>query len=183
MTSVDGWENFYVIVGSSAAALTGLMFVVITLASETRIRYEGAVNAFSSPTVSHFCFVLLVAAIVSTPGHSAASLGICLGIAGVAGFAYSIRTAVRIRRQKEYTPVLEDWIWHATFPILAYGAMALSALAMWRRPGAMLYVVAASALLLLYTGIHNSWDTAMYLAVHERSETPAVQPPPNAHGG
>ena len=31
MTTIDGWENFYVIVGSSAAALTGLMFVVITL--------------------------------------------------------------------------------------------------------------------------------------------------------
>ena len=30
------WDNFYVIVGSSAAALTGLQFVVITLVAETR---------------------------------------------------------------------------------------------------------------------------------------------------
>jgi hypothetical protein len=29
--SMGGWDNFYVIVGSSAAALTGLQFVVITL--------------------------------------------------------------------------------------------------------------------------------------------------------
>ena len=30
------WENFYVIVGSSAAALTGLQFVVVTLGAEAR---------------------------------------------------------------------------------------------------------------------------------------------------
>lgn len=31
MTALGGWENFYVIVGSSAGALVGLQFVVITL--------------------------------------------------------------------------------------------------------------------------------------------------------
>jgi len=31
MTALSGWENFYVIVGSSAGALIGLQFVVITL--------------------------------------------------------------------------------------------------------------------------------------------------------
>jgi hypothetical protein len=33
MTAIAGWENFYVIVGSSAGALIGLQFVVITLLS------------------------------------------------------------------------------------------------------------------------------------------------------
>src|SRR5947209_9966069 len=31
MKALDGWENFYVIVGSSAGALIGLQFVVLTL--------------------------------------------------------------------------------------------------------------------------------------------------------
>ena len=31
MTALSGWENFYVIVGSSAGALIGLQFVVMTL--------------------------------------------------------------------------------------------------------------------------------------------------------
>jgi hypothetical protein len=31
MPSIAAWDNFYVIVGSSAAALTGLQFVVATL--------------------------------------------------------------------------------------------------------------------------------------------------------
>jgi len=37
MTAIDGWENFYVIVGSSAGALIGLQFVVIALIAEAPI--------------------------------------------------------------------------------------------------------------------------------------------------
>ena len=45
MPLIDGWENFYVIVGSSAAALTGLMFVVITLTAEMRTGQEDGGSA------------------------------------------------------------------------------------------------------------------------------------------
>ena len=34
MTALAGWENFYVIVGSSAGALIGLQFVVVTTVSQ-----------------------------------------------------------------------------------------------------------------------------------------------------
>ena len=34
MPEIAGWDSFYVIIGSSAAALTGLMFVVIALTGE-----------------------------------------------------------------------------------------------------------------------------------------------------
>ena len=65
------WETFYVITGSSAAALTGLMFVVVALRTEARVEgAEGGVRAFGSPTVVHFCAVLLVAGILSIPGQT-----------------------------------------------------------------------------------------------------------------
>ena len=34
---LDTWQNFYVIVGTAAATLTGLMFVVITLIAQIQI--------------------------------------------------------------------------------------------------------------------------------------------------
>ena len=62
------WESFYVIVGSSGAALTGLQFVVIAMIAESRKQSTGReVAAFGTPTVVHFCTVLLVAAILSAP--------------------------------------------------------------------------------------------------------------------
>ena len=62
------WENFYVIIGSSAAALTGLQFVVIALVADSRKKSTiSEVDAFGTPTVVHFSAVLLVSAILSAP--------------------------------------------------------------------------------------------------------------------
>ncbi len=41
------WQNFYVIIGSAAATLTGLMFVVMTLRVRGR-RSSGALGAFAT---------------------------------------------------------------------------------------------------------------------------------------
>jgi hypothetical protein len=56
MTALAGWENFYVIVGSSAGALIGLQFVVITLGGDTPIAHglAQASGAFVTPTIVHF---------------------------------------------------------------------------------------------------------------------------------
>jgi hypothetical protein len=172
VASIDGWENFYVIVGSSAAALTGLMFVVITLSSETRARYPKALSAFSSPTVSHFCFVLLIAAVITIPRHNITSLTICLGITGLAGLVYTSIVVVRIFRQEEYKPVLEDWIFHVVLPLLAYLMICGAVFLYWRQSGLMLNLIAACALLILYTGIHNAWDAAVFLALDRGPKEP-----------
>jgi hypothetical protein len=68
MTLLSGWENFYVIVGSSAGALIGLQFVVVTLIAERPPRDADAAGAaFSTPSVVHFTVVLLLSAIASIP--------------------------------------------------------------------------------------------------------------------
>lgn len=169
MTSLAGWENFYLIIGSSAAALTGLMFVVITLTAESReIDAVGALDAFASPTVLHFCAVLLIAAILTTPGHTTASLSFSLTVSGLGGIAYSTRIILRMRRQKAYALVRSDWVWHCLLPLIAYVCLLGSAAVVWVSAAAALYSVAAAALLLLYIGIHNAWDAATWMAVHRR---------------
>jgi hypothetical protein len=59
-----GWANFYVIIGSSAGALTGLQFVVITLIAQARRPASRQdLRAFGTPAVVHFCAALLVSAV------------------------------------------------------------------------------------------------------------------------
>jgi len=62
MTALSGWENFYVIVGSSAGALIGLQFVVITLIANRPIApgQAQAGDAFATPNIVHFGTVLLL---------------------------------------------------------------------------------------------------------------------------
>jgi hypothetical protein len=166
LPALSEWGNFYVITGSAAAALTGLQFVVIALRPEAISEAEeGAVRAFGTPTVTHFCAVLLVSAVLSFPRHSASSLALLVGATGLAGLAFTIRVGLQTRRQRTYRPVLSDWIWHVGMPPLAYASFAAAAVMIWRRPGAALDLVAAASLLLLFIGIRNAWDAAVWVAV------------------
>jgi hypothetical protein len=165
------WESFYVIIGSSAAALTGLMFVVVTLSAETGRVGERAMRAFASPTVVHFCAVLLIAAVLSTPGHTVASLSLCLGAIALAGLAYTGWVALQALRQQDYKPVLSDWVWHTILPPIAYATLLAAAVLARRHPAAALYLVAAIALLLLFVGLHNAWDSVVWTALARAQST------------
>jgi hypothetical protein len=160
------WENFYVIIGSAAAALTGLMFVVITLIAGARMRRSsGSVAAFGTPTVVHFCAALLVAAILSAPWQALWNAGLLLGLSGLGGVTYVVIVLRRARRQTDYQPVLEDWLWHTVFPLVSYTALVVAAIVLPGNPVPALFVIAAVTVLLLFIGIHNAWDTVTYVAV------------------
>src|SRR5438309_10094635 len=132
MTVAAEWETFYVIIGSSAAALTGLQFVVIALSAEQKGMDSTGPEVFATPTIFHFCAVLVIAAILSVPRQTPATLAICFALEGLAGFVYSTVAAVRIRRQRVYVPVLEDVICHVVLPLLAYATLLVSGLSIYR---------------------------------------------------
>src|SRR3989442_3712488 len=83
-TPFNDWEVLHVIIGSSAAALTGLQFVVVVLGAEAR-SLGPEVGAFGTPTVVHFCAVLLMSAILSVPWRAVSHAGLSLAAVGVAG--------------------------------------------------------------------------------------------------
>ena len=166
LSPLASWQNFYVIIGSAAAALTGLMFVVITLVMGTRARRSsGTLGAFGTPNVVHFGIALLVAAILSAPWLALWNAGLLLGLTGVGGVIYVVIVFRRARHQTDYQPVLEDWLWHTVFPLISYTALVVAAIVLLGNPALALFVIAAVALLLLFIGIHNAWDTVTYVAV------------------
>jgi hypothetical protein len=162
------WENFYVIVGSSAAALTGLQFVVIALVAEARRKGKSeTVSAFGTPTVVHFGVVLAAASVLSAPWQDATIPGVMLAMCGVGGVGYAGIVTARARRQTSYKPVLEDWLAHSILPLIAYSILLTGALFIERRDGGGLFAIGAATLLLLFIGIHNSWDSVAYVATDE----------------
>src|SRR5215471_20162503 len=62
------WQTFYVLIGSAAATLTGLLFVVVTLIAGVRASSPSlAFATFNAPNVVHFGAALLIAAILIAP--------------------------------------------------------------------------------------------------------------------
>jgi hypothetical protein len=161
------WQNFYVIIGTSAATLTGLMFVVITLTARVRDRRSNeALGAFATPTVVHFCIALLIAAIFSVPWQASWNAGLLLGLTGLGGVIYDVIVVQRARRQADYQLVMEDWLWYTIFPLVSYTALIVAAILLPGNPVPALFIIATATLLLLFTGIHNAWDTVTYVAVY-----------------
>ncbi|HEY1937523.1 MAG TPA: hypothetical protein VGJ33_06290 [Candidatus Angelobacter sp.] len=166
VAQLKDWENFYVIVGSSAGALTGLQFVVIALIAEARSASTMLeIRAFGTPTVVHFCAALLLSAILSAPWHTLSGAGFTLAACGVAGVVYLLNVIRHARRQTGYAPDTEDWFWYVALPLGAYAALAAAGLFLPWHAGWSLFVIAATSLALLFDGIHNSWDTVTYIAV------------------
>jgi hypothetical protein len=164
-----GWDNFYVIVGSSAGGLTGLTFVVIALVSDAnRVRMKG-LKLFVTPTIVHFAGVLALSAFMSVPHQGLRSLTAGLATGGLAGLTYSGVIGANIRGMgSEYIPVLEDWLCNAILPALAYAGLVAGAILLWSWPGPALCGVAAASLLLLFLGIHNAWDIAVWTILNRR---------------
>lgn len=169
MTELAGWQNFYVIVGSSAGALIGLQFVVIALlAQRISVRPEAG-QAFATPNVVHFASALLVSAALCAPWQGIRGPAVVWGALGAAGLLYCSIIARRLGVQTTYRPVFEDWLFHGVLPFAAYALMAASAYVAVAHTRPALFEVAASSLILLFVGIHNAWDAATYHVFAKKS--------------
>jgi FlaA1/EpsC-like NDP-sugar epimerase len=170
---LSNWQNFYMLIGTASATLTGLMFVVTTLIAgiDTHVStLNAAVSAYNTPTVVHFGTVLLLAGILSAPWQTSSSLSVLLGLLGLGMVVYSIIVMRRMRRVPNYQSTLEDWLWYMALPLLANVLLIVAAYMLPKSPSSALYIVGSAMMLLLLVGIRNAWDMVTFLAV-ERSHS------------
>src|SRR5262245_40570400 len=99
MPELAEWDSFYVIVGSSAAALIGLQFIAITLiANKPQPRGADAGAAFATPNILHFGAALLLSALLRAPWKTITVVSTLWGIVGFSGVVYSMIVARRMRK-------------------------------------------------------------------------------------
>ena len=161
-----GWQTFYEIIGSASGALAGLMFVVMALVGDARGATESQLDAFGTPTVIHFGAALLLSALSAAPWPGLTSFRISLAFYGAIGVIYMMIVARRTRRLTEYSAVFEDWLFHAVLPVASYVAVLAAAIGLPRAGTVSLFSVGAAAVLLLFVGIHNAWDTVTYILIN-----------------
>jgi hypothetical protein len=163
MHELAEWDSFYVILGSAAGALVGLQFVVITLLAEhpPKRAAEGS-QAFVTPTVIYFSAVLLISALMRVPWQTHAQFAGACGVTGLGGIIYVGVVFRKMLVQQAYRPEMEDWIFHLVLPLASFAVVALAAVELNSHIFRSLFSVAGAVLLLLFTGIHNAWDGAIY---------------------
>jgi cytochrome bd-type quinol oxidase subunit 2 len=122
--------------------------------------------------------VLFIAAVVCAPWTHLLAPAVLFGATGLFGVVYVAIVARRTRRQTAYEPVFEDHLWYIIFPFTGYLTVLVAAAFLRGNPGQAMYAVAATAVLLLFTGIHNAWDSVTYLAANPELARNAPAKPP-----
>jgi hypothetical protein len=169
IAQLQEWRDFYVLIGTVAVTIIGAMFVVVSIAT-SYLTPEGAARSrtFLSPIVLHLSTVVLGCAAVMVPGLRAIAFAILVGLGGLLGLLYSLLIVSRVRKSEVD---LEDRIWYAAVPVMAYLVMITAAILVLRQDPFGLDALAAANALFLVTGIRNAWDLTLFFAVK------ANQPP------
>jgi len=158
---MKAWENYFVLTGTAAVTLMGLLFVVITLGAERVERGdERRLRTYLTPTLVHFGVVFLIALLALSPEGD--SVIVPFGLIGVAGLLYSMNVAVKTARMDRLWS--DASLFHGGIPIVCYaGIIGAAWLGMTSTRHAYLVLRAVSALLLV-AGMRNAWAVAIDIA-------------------
>lgn len=165
---LTSWQSFFTVMGAAAATLTGLMFIAVTLIAGIEVHVptmNAALSAFSTPTVVHFCSVLLLAVLLSAPWQAFTGVSLALGLLGLVGVVYLITVIRSMGRIPDYRTPLRDWVWYGTVPLCANVGLMVAAAILPGNPRLGLSLTGGVMIALLLTGIRNAWDLVTFLAV------------------
>ena len=162
----EGWENFYLIVGPSAGALIGLMFVVITLtAGRERDDTERGKHLYTSPVVWHLGVVLVLSGAAVAPTMEPQIFRIVSGGLALLGVAMGVRSAVGIARSRMTgADSMFDMWWYGIIPGVVYVGLGAAAVVTCLGVSWSASAVAAALMALLLVSIHAEWDLVTFLA-------------------
>lgn len=163
------WETFYFMVGSSAAGLIGLLFVVITLTSDfDRSKVEAGSRVFLAPTIFHFAVVLLIGAVAAMPDVPASVVAFVVAAIALTGLAVGARSLWQMARGGVQIPHWSDYVFYGVLPAAAYLWLLAGGVALWSNVSIAPHAIGVGALALLLLGIRDAWDLATWLTYHRQ---------------
>lgn len=162
----EGWSDFFLMAGSAAAVLIGLIFVVISLMQDrTRSTVLAGSKLYMGPIVLGVSFVLALSAAALTPGIGRCSFAALAGAVALWGLARGISSFLGIRQLGFGDEIHWTDVWfYGALPAALYALLGLVAIAFWQdwrwAHGGLAAVITA----LLLLAIRNEWDLITWIA-------------------
>src|SRR6266851_1325218 len=123
---LQGWHEFYGLLGTAAAALVALLFVAASIGTGfLSADRSSPTHTFTTPVVFHYTFVLFVSLLALVPIETDTSLGVIIGLSAAAAFAYSIFILIRVLRSA--VTDFDDRVGYGVCPPLGYAAALAAA--------------------------------------------------------
>jgi hypothetical protein len=167
-----GWDNFFILAGSAAATLMGLLFVAVTVGGtgfSTSSLVHGT-RGFLTPALVHFGTVLLQALVVLVPWPSSWPMGVIFSLGGLTELAYQTTVVVKRHKVGLVLPDWHDWLPYVGVPALGSTSLVIGAVGLITEKSFAPYAIAGATTLLLVAGVYSAWDLTLWI-IKNRDKT------------
>jgi hypothetical protein len=168
-TAVQGWRDFYLVAGTAAATLVGLLFVGLSLHLRIVVSRPD-VGGLARVTLGNFGAVLFVSLFMAVPGN-AESAGTAITIIGAVTLVIVVRSLHTVTRSERFTLAVRQLTLRLGFSTLAALTLVASGLLLINRViDKALYALLAASVALLVVSLRNSWDLLVSVGAATHSE-------------
>ena len=160
----EHWGEFYLMAGSAAAVLIGLIFVVISLMQDrSRSSVLSGSKLYMGPIVLGVSFVLALSAAALVPDMEPRIFAAVTALVAAWGLFRGIVSTVGIARLKDEVHWSDLWF-YGVIPSALWLALAGVAFAFWTGISWSREAVAAVVTAVLLLAIRNEWDLITWIA-------------------
>jgi len=162
----EHWGEFYLMAGSAAAVLIGLIFVVVSLLQDrSRSSVLTGSQLYMGPIVIMVSFALVLSASALTPSMDAKHFAMIAGVIAIWGIVRAVISLIGIGRlEGEHKAHWTDPWFYAILPLALYFALGLVAGGLWHGSDWAPLGVAGTIVAMLLLAIRNEWDLITWIA-------------------
>jgi hypothetical protein len=162
--AVEGWHDFYIMVGTAAATLVGLLFVSLSLNADAMTRPENAdLRVLATQAFTGFPNLVIFAILFLIPDQGPRGLG--LPLLGVTAYGL-YETIARFRKTHHERP----HFWHKgsiglrlVIPMFGFVTLLIVAVSVLLGQAGGLYWLEPVMILLVVGASSNAWDLLLRL--------------------
>src|SRR3954447_4642663 len=176
---LDRWDEVYLLAGSAAAVLIGLIFVVMTLMQDRpRSSVLAGSRLYMGPVVLQVSFVLVLSSAALVPEITAAAFAAVCAAVALWGFARGVMSLAGLAALKGAEVHWTDKWFYGAIPAALFAALAVVAWAFWSGQSWATFGAAAVITGILLLAIRNEWDLVTWLAPRADEDAPDMKVDP-----
>ena len=167
--TLHGWHDFYLLAGTAAATLAGLLFVSLSLNLERLVEPSHAhLLALSRSTLIAFLLTLAASLMMLTPSYSLRITGATMIVVAIAGMLITLRL-MRSAKHSDAGGFSRGAMWRRNLaPLASYALIGLSGYGIQNRNLEFMNLAQPAFCLLLANAVGVSFELLVAVARHAK---------------
>ena len=167
---IERWHEFYLMAGTAAVTLAGLLFVALSLHLDRLVEESHEhLLALARVTLLSFTVVLFASMFMLVPPTGPHQTAIMVGIMSIVSLLTTFRLTRAARHHEEAGFSRGQIRKRLMFPTIGYLLMLLTAAGLWFHIPEMLYMMVGSMCMILGNAAGTSWELLVQIARQRRA--------------